>query len=88
MSLAKSLQEFAAVLQNLEDERTRMVSDQWILRNVTFAEWEREVCFAYKTHKIISLKSASQLISEDIDFWNLVDLLLLQSEAKISASND
>lgn len=25
--LAKSLQEFAAVLQNLEDERTRMVSD-------------------------------------------------------------
>lgn len=27
LSLAKSLQEFAAVLQNLEDERTRMVSD-------------------------------------------------------------
>lgn len=26
-SSAKSLQEFAAVLQNLEDERTRMVSD-------------------------------------------------------------
>lgn len=28
VSLAKSLQEFAAVLQNLEDERTRMVSSK------------------------------------------------------------
>lgn len=28
ISLAKSLQEFAAVLQNLEDERTRMVSSK------------------------------------------------------------
>uniref|UniRef100_A0AAQ5ZHC7 Rho GTPase-activating protein 26 n=1 Tax=Amphiprion ocellaris TaxID=80972 RepID=A0AAQ5ZHC7_AMPOC len=31
MCIAKSLQEFAAVLQNLEDERTRMVSDLFIM---------------------------------------------------------
>lgn len=33
-SSAKSLQEFAAVLQNLEDERTRMVSDQEVVINI------------------------------------------------------
>lgn len=34
VSSAKSLQEFAAVLQNLEDERTRMVSDREVVINI------------------------------------------------------
>lgn len=48
LSLAKSLQEFAAVLQNLEDERTRMVSNKLyeILMVVDGREWK--LCFAHE----------------------------------------
>lgn len=50
VSSAKSLQEFAAVLQNLEDERTRMVSDQEAVRNIT--DGRKQIYFTFCEYKL------------------------------------
>lgn len=76
LSLAKSLQEFAAVLQNLEDERTRMVSDLTDCKEYYrgLMGGNRKGCAHTACHysatimTVIGLTPASQIDSEDRSF--------------------
>uniref|UniRef100_A0A8D0APU4 Rho GTPase-activating protein 26 n=1 Tax=Sander lucioperca TaxID=283035 RepID=A0A8D0APU4_SANLU len=70
--IAKSLQEFAAVLQNLEDERTRMVSDVtncmeyygWLMREKKYDKETEKYCAVLEKHLSLSAKKKESHLHE------------------------